>query len=120
MMSKSNVLCLILSAMLLSACSAGISKAPNIIKNDVPDSLLICENEPEKPSFNTGDNKQDFQNMTTYAAKVKNAGADCRSKLNRTRKLIKLEERPSPLEVSFLEPPLRLKPYGLALSNPCA
>jgi len=93
MMKQCNALCLILCVMLLSACSESINKAPPIIKNEVPASLLECKSEPEKPSFKTGNAKKDFQNIVVYTAKVKDAGADCRSKLAKARGLILENQR---------------------------
>lgn len=87
-MKSLNALCLILCVMLLSACSESIKKAPPIVKNEVPAHLLECKEEPEKPSFNTGNAKRDFQNIVGYTAKIKDAGADCRGKLAATRGLI--------------------------------
>ena len=94
-MKKSNALSLVLCAMLSSACSpkVEIKEAPPLIINEVPISLLQCEPEPQKPSFRTGSNKKDFQNMTTYAAQVKKAGADCRGKLEKTKSIIRQHQK---------------------------
>lgn len=89
MQKQLHALCLSLCVTLLSACSGHtINEAPPIVKNEVPAKLLVCKPEPEKMDFNTGDPKRDFQNIVAYAAKTKAAGADCRSKLQRTRGLL--------------------------------
>lgn len=87
MMKQLIAPCLVLCVMLLSACN-NVNTPPPIISNPVPASLLSCEGEPVKPDFNTGINKKDFQNITVYAAKVKSAGADCRSKLGKVSGLL--------------------------------
>lgn len=86
-MKQLIALCLILCVMLLSACN-GLQTPPPIVENAVPESLLECAPQPPKPDFNTGSNKKDFQNATTYTAQVKTAGEDCRSKLGKVKSLI--------------------------------
>lgn len=86
-MKRLIALCLILCAGLLSACN-GPERPPVVIANEVPQSLLICAPEPEKPSFNTGDPAQDFKNAAAYAAKCKAAGAECRARLESVARLV--------------------------------
>lgn len=86
-MKKLNALCLISFVVLLSACST--PKTAVVVSNPVPNGLLQCAPEPEKPSFNTGNNLQDFKNIASYAANVKDAGQDCRAKLSEVSLLLK-------------------------------
>lgn len=101
---KRSVLCLILCVTLLSACSFLKEKPPVVVKNEVPEELLQCMPEPEKPSFNSGDPRRDHINVITYTAQIKEAGADCRSK-NRAIAVIlgKNQADLSPLEIQSVE-----------------
>lgn len=65
-----RVLCLSLCVMLLTACS---DKPPIVITNEVPPSLLVAVPAPERPNVNTGNNKRDFQNGTSYIRKLEDA-----------------------------------------------
>lgn len=94
-MKQLNALCLISCVVLLNGCNP-IKEAPPIIENQVPDGLLTCDAEPAKPSFKTGNNKRDFQNITNYTIEIKDAGQDCRSKIKRIQGLIKTAESSSP------------------------
>lgn len=96
MTSKLHALCLALCVMLLSACSGAVQTPPPVVQNEVPAGLLDCLPEPEKPSFNTGNNKRDYQNITTWTAQTKNAGADCRSKLGKVKTLLNPVNQKSP------------------------
>lgn len=88
MTNKLHALCLALCVMLLSACNGHVNTPPPVVQNEVPAGLLDCLPEPAKASFNTGNNKRDYQNIATWAAQTKNAGADCRSKLGKVKVLL--------------------------------